>query len=50
MLAYIISEKSLNPQESLNYLKEKYNKADPNLGFMLQLDEFYKNKFDNIVC
>ena len=50
VLAYIISEKALNLKESLDYLKEKYKKADPNLGFMMQLDEFYKSNFEKIVC
>ena len=41
MLSYLIFKKNISVEEALFQLRLKYPKADPNLGFLLQLKQFH---------
>lgn len=41
-IGYLITCEDRNFEEAIKMVKSNYIKADPNIGFILQLEEFYK--------
>lgn len=48
-MAYLIMFENKNVEDALSLIKKNYSKAEPNIGFVLQLEELYtKNLNENL--
>ena len=41
-IGYLISCEDRNVEDAIRVVKSNYGKADPNIGFMIQLEQYYK--------
>ncbi|KAL4482182.1 hypothetical protein ABPG72_014995 [Tetrahymena utriculariae] len=46
-IAYIIKNLNINENQALKYCKSRYQQAEPNASFMIQLQQYYKQQQDN---
>lgn len=42
-MGYLIAQNKMDVESALGWLREKYETADPNLGFLIQLKQFSKD-------
>ncbi|KAL4477656.1 hypothetical protein ABPG74_002806 [Tetrahymena malaccensis] len=47
VIAYIIKNLNINENQALKYCKSRYQQAEPNASFMIQLQQYYKQQQDN---
>ncbi|EAR94740.2 dual specificity phosphatase domain protein (macronuclear) [Tetrahymena thermophila SB210] len=47
VIAYIIKNLNINENQALKYCKSRYQQAEPNASFMIQLQSYYKQQQDN---
>ena len=48
--AYLIHKLKINPTDAITYIKSRRPIANPNKGFMIQLDEYYNNIINKVKC